>query len=123
MLWTAFGLLRPQPPSLPGAAGLRRHVLVLLILIIGMLTTGGFTAGLDGGKIYNSFPLMGGSLVPGDILAQAPLWSNPFENPVDGPVHPSLARHDRRRDRAGPLAAPRPAAGRRTPAARIWSPA
>jgi cytochrome c oxidase assembly protein subunit 15 len=82
MLWTAFGLLRPQPASLPGAAGLRRHVLVLLILIIGMLTTGGFTAGLDGGKVYNTFPLMGGSLVPGDILAQAPLWSNPFENPV-----------------------------------------
>ena len=26
-----------------------------------MLTTGGFIAGLDGGKIYNSFPLMGGS--------------------------------------------------------------
>ena len=83
MLWTAFGLLRPQPQV---SAGCRRACagmsLVLLILIIGMLTTGGFTAGLDGGKIYNSFPLMGGSLVPGDILAQAPLWSNPFENPV-----------------------------------------
>src|SRR5262249_41101833 len=51
-------------------------------LVVGMLTTGGFTAGLDGGKIYNTFPLMGGALVPGDILAQAPLWANPFENPT-----------------------------------------
>jgi len=82
MLWTAFGLVWPTPRPLRGAAGLRRHVLVLLILVIGMLTTGGFTAGLDGGKIYNSFPLMGGELVPGDILAHAPLWANPFENPT-----------------------------------------
>jgi cytochrome c oxidase assembly protein subunit 15 len=82
MLWTAFGLVRPVPRPLPGAAGLRRHVLVLLLLVIGMLTTGGFTAGLDGGKIYNTFPLMGGGLVPGDLLAQAPLWTNPFENPA-----------------------------------------
>lgn len=82
ILWTAFGLVWPAPRPLPGAAGLRRHVLVLLILVIGMLTTGGFTAGLDGGKIYNTFPLMGGELVPGDILAHAPLWANPFENPT-----------------------------------------
>jgi len=81
-LWTAFGLIWPTPRPLPGAAGLRRHVLVLLILVIGMLTTGGFTAGLDGGKIYNTFPLMGGELVPGDILAHVPLWANPFENPT-----------------------------------------
>jgi cytochrome c oxidase assembly protein subunit 15 len=47
-----------------------------------MITTGGFTAGLDGGKIYNTFPLMGGNLIPGEILAQSPLWTNPFENPV-----------------------------------------
>jgi len=54
----------------------------LLVLIVGMLTTGGFTAGLDGGKIYNTFPLMGGTLIPGDLMAQAPLWANPFENPT-----------------------------------------
>ncbi|HZT17766.1 MAG TPA: COX15/CtaA family protein [Dongiaceae bacterium] len=82
MLWTAFGLIRPQPRPLPGAAGLRRHALALLVLIVGMLTTGGFTAGLDGGKIYNTFPLMGGGLVPGDLLALEPLWRNPFENPT-----------------------------------------
>jgi cytochrome c oxidase assembly protein subunit 15 len=82
MLWTAFGLIRPKPIPLPGAGGLRRHGVALLVLIILMLTTGGFTAGLDGGKIYNTFPLMGGALIPGDILAQAPLWASPFENPT-----------------------------------------
>jgi cytochrome c oxidase assembly protein subunit 15 len=82
MLWIAFGLLRPEAHPLPGAAALRRHVILLLALIVGMLATGGFVAGLDGGKIYNSFPLMGGRLIPGDILALQPFWANPFENPT-----------------------------------------
>jgi heme a synthase len=82
ILWTAFGLIRPVARSFENAASLRRHVLFLLVLVVGMLTTGGFTAGLDGGKIYNTFPLMGGALIPGDLLALEPLWRNPFENPT-----------------------------------------
>ena len=82
ILWTAFGLIRRVARALPDAAILRRHVIFLLLLVVGMLTTGGFTAGLDGGKIYNTFPLMGGAFVPGDLLALEPLWRNPFENPT-----------------------------------------
>jgi len=82
ILWTAFGLVRPDQRILPGAASMRRHALLLLVLVAGMLTTGGFTAGLDGGKIYNTFPLMGGAFLPGDLLALEPLWRNPFENPT-----------------------------------------
>ena len=82
ILWTAFGLIRPVPRMLAKAAGLRRHTIVLLCLVVGMLATGGFTAGLDGGKIYNTFPLMGGALVPGDAFALEPLWRNLFENPT-----------------------------------------
>jgi cytochrome c oxidase assembly protein subunit 15 len=82
ILWTAFGLIRPVALALPGAATLRRHIVFLLLLVVGMLTTGGFTAGLDGGKIYNTFPLMGGAFIPGDLLALEPLWRNPFENPT-----------------------------------------
>jgi cytochrome c oxidase assembly protein subunit 15 len=82
ILWTAFGLIRPLPHVLPRAAPVRRHAIFLLCLVVGMLATGGFTAGLDGGKIYNTFPLMGGALLPGDLLALEPLWRNPFENPT-----------------------------------------
>jgi heme a synthase len=82
MLWTALGMMRPAPRLYAGAGALRRHLLVLLVLILGMLTTGGFVAGLDAGKIYNTFPLMGGQLVPGELLALDPLWRNPFENPA-----------------------------------------
>ena len=82
ILWTATGLIRPVAPNLPGAVSMRRHVLLLLLLVVGMLTTGGFTAGLDGGRIYNTFPLMGGAFIPGDLLALEPIWRNPFENPT-----------------------------------------
>ena len=82
ILWTAFSLIRPVPRALPGAGVLRRHAVLLLLLVVGMLTTGGFTAGLDGGKIYNTFPLMGGAFIPGDLLALEPWWRNPFENPT-----------------------------------------
>jgi cytochrome c oxidase assembly protein subunit 15 len=82
ILWTAFGLIRPVPRVLPRAAALRWHTIFLLCLVVGMLATGGFTAGLDGGKIYNTFPMMGGALVPGDAFALQPLWRNFFENPT-----------------------------------------
>jgi heme a synthase len=82
MLWTAFGLIRPVARPLPGAVPIRRHAIVLLFLVAGMIATGGFVAGLDGGKIYNTFPMMGGRLVPGDLLALDPIWRNPFENPT-----------------------------------------
>jgi cytochrome c oxidase assembly protein subunit 15 len=81
-LWTAFGLIRPDRRAIAGAAAIRHHVFFLLVLVIGTLTMGGFTAGLDGGKIYNTFPLMGGEVVPGDLLALEPMWRNPFENPT-----------------------------------------
>ncbi len=44
------------------------------------ITWGAFVAGLDAGLIYNSFPLMGGHLVPPDALAGAHLVSNLTEN-------------------------------------------
>jgi heme a synthase len=91
IFWTALGLTQSQRPY-SGAAPLRRHLLVLLVLVLGMLTTGGFVAGLDAGKIYNSFPLMGGRIVPGEFLALMPLWRNPFENPVAAQfIHRALA--------------------------------
>jgi cytochrome c oxidase assembly protein subunit 15 len=57
--------------------------LILLFILISMaVVMGAFTAGLDGGFVYNEFPLMGGSFVPGDALAFEPIWRNGFENPA-----------------------------------------
>jgi len=61
-------------PSLRKAAGWVT-VLVFVTAIIGA-----FVAGLDGGKVYNTFPLMGGKLVPDGYFAHVPWWRNLFEN-------------------------------------------
>lgn len=37
-------------------------------------------AGLDAGLVYNTFPLMGGQLVPEGMFVLKPWWKNFFEN-------------------------------------------
>ena len=42
---------------------------------------GGLVAGLDAGLSYNTWPLMDGTVVPGDLFVIEPAWRNFFENP------------------------------------------
>ena len=46
------------------------------------LCPGAFVSGLDAGLVYNSFPLMGGRVVPDDAMALSPKRRNFFENPA-----------------------------------------
>lgn len=39
-------------------------------------------AGLDAGLVYNSFPKMGESWIPEDLLTFSPILKNVFENPT-----------------------------------------
>jgi cytochrome c oxidase assembly protein subunit 15 len=82
ILWTALSLLRPQPAGTSAAARLRPHLWGLGGLLAATLALGAFVAGLNGGMVYNSFPLMGGQFLPTDAVALQPLWRNLFENPV-----------------------------------------
>ena len=94
MLWTALTLLRPAAPPLPGRAAqrLRRRLLAATGVAGLAILAGGLVAGLDAGFIYNSFPLMGGRLVPADALSLEPAWINLFENPAAAQfVHRVLA--------------------------------
>jgi heme a synthase len=83
ILWTALDLL--QPRAIGGHAStarpLRRHAILLLILVALELTLGGFVAGLHGGLIYTDFPLMNGDWVAPDVFAHSPWWANLTENP------------------------------------------
>ena len=56
--------------------------LLLITLILITVFSGGMVAGLDAGLVYNTFPLMGESLVPHDIWQLSPKFLNFFENPV-----------------------------------------
>jgi heme a synthase len=85
ILWTALGLLRPRPSAAaaaaePPPAGLRRAAAMLAALVFVTLLAGGFVAGTNAGLVYNTFPLMGGSILPPDYLQLHPWWRNWFEN-------------------------------------------
>ena len=59
----------------------QRFAGLLLILVLLQIYLGGLVAGLDGGLSYNTWPLMDGRVVPGDLFVIDPAWRNLFENP------------------------------------------
>ena len=61
-------------------AWLRRAAEAILCLVAVTIVAGGFTAGLNAGLVYNTFPLMGGSFVPGEYTELTPFVRNWFEN-------------------------------------------
>jgi cytochrome c oxidase assembly protein subunit 15 len=81
MLWVALSLLLPADRS-TARHTLYRKSLALSAIIVVTIVSGGFVAGLDAGKIYNTFPLMGEDLVPPGLMAMQPAWRNLFENVV-----------------------------------------
>ncbi len=86
-VWTAHDLKEPEPG--PGATPrhLRGWLMVATGLTIVTLLSGGFVAGLDAGKVYNTFPLMGGQVVPPGYRLADSWWRNAFENPAAAQFH------------------------------------
>lgn len=80
-VWTAAGLGRAAQ-----AAQRPRGVMLLLVLVGITILSGGFVAGLDAGRIFNEFPLMGGQVIPPGYGA-IDGWRNLFENPVAAQFH------------------------------------
>ncbi|MDH3265732.1 MAG: COX15/CtaA family protein [Gammaproteobacteria bacterium] len=78
MLWVALSLL--FPPSSEQNHHWYRNTLLLAWLVLVTIISGGFVAGLKAGEIYNTFPLMGNSLLPPGLLALDPVWRNAFDN-------------------------------------------
>lgn len=57
--------------------------LALVGTVLGIqIVWGAFVAGLRAGRFYPTFPLMGGRVVPADLLALDPLTRNFIENPI-----------------------------------------
>lgn len=55
---------------------------IALFLVLLTAQCGALVAGLKAGLLYNTFPMMGESLVPREFLTQTPWWRDLFENPV-----------------------------------------
>ncbi len=84
-VWTAADLLRaPRSVAEQEEAHvpvtLRKLAGIFAVLVFLTALAGALVAGIDGGRAYNSFPLMGGRLIPAGYFAVEPWWKNFFEN-------------------------------------------
>lgn len=85
ILWTIFDLQPNQPYRRiadSAAKSLRWMSLGLMVLVVTTIGAGAFVAGLKAGLIFNTYPLMGGQLIPEGIGALSPWYMNPLENMV-----------------------------------------
>lgn len=100
MLYTALGLRKTPAAAMPISRGARNPVSRgarnpvsrgarnpvscgarnLSILIFITMIWGAFVAGMDGGAVFTTFPLMDGGILPPNTLSISPLWLNLFEN-------------------------------------------
>lgn len=93
-VWT-YSELRERTPTERDAAqatprGWRLALLGATTLLGITVLSGGFVAGLRGGRIFNEFPLMGGQVVPPGYAQLSPWWANAFENPAAAQFHHRL---------------------------------
>lgn len=65
----------------------RRFTEAFAVWTFGVILSGGFVAGLRAGKIYNTFPLMGGQVVPPGYWGLDSFIQNAFENPAAAQFH------------------------------------
>ncbi|MCC7077596.1 MAG: COX15/CtaA family protein [Acidimicrobiia bacterium] len=80
VLWTALDVLDRSPPDTPAPAAGRKAGWALLGFVLLTMVSGGFVAGTRAGFAYNTFPLMGGRLVPEGLLEETPVWANFLDN-------------------------------------------
>jgi cytochrome c oxidase assembly protein subunit 15 len=80
MLWVALDLLFPRAREEEAAPGPRGFAFALAALVFVMAISGSFVAGIRAGLAYNTFPLMGGHLLPPGMLVIEPWYLNFFAN-------------------------------------------
>ncbi len=82
IVWTALDLIALHRSPLAAPARLATPAIVALALLFVQLVYGAFTAGLDAGYAFASWPLMGDAFFPAGVPMLAPGWTNAVDNPV-----------------------------------------
>ncbi|XP_031247196.1 cytochrome c oxidase assembly protein COX15-like [Pistacia vera] len=85
LFWTALSVVMPEPPAesvawVHGAAKVKKLALPVSIIVGITAVSGAFVAGNDAGHAFNTFPKMGDTWIPDDVLDMKPLIRNFFEN-------------------------------------------
>jgi cytochrome c oxidase assembly protein subunit 15 len=86
-VWTTMDLSPRCSENVAVRPLLQRGLWLGLVLAVVTILSGGFVAGLDGGKVFNTFPLMGGQVVPLGYRMPGLGWRNAFENPIAAQFH------------------------------------
>jgi cytochrome c oxidase assembly protein subunit 15 len=82
IVWTALDLLALHKDPLAHPARLTGPAIAAMALLFVQLVYGAFTAGLDAGYAFASWPLMGDALFPAGVPMVDPAWRNSIDNPV-----------------------------------------
>lgn len=92
VLWTVLDIRDGRTGFASNGSGEGRWSRILLGLLILQIVWGAFTAGLDAGRIYNTWPLMNGEFMPENVHAFGDLFTDLAEH-RDGVqfVHRNLA--------------------------------
>lgn len=79
IMWIMRGLTRHSSDAAPRGGAVFAGVIAFLVLF--QIYLGALVAGLHAGLSYNTWPLMDGAIIPGDLFVQQPWWINLFANP------------------------------------------
>jgi len=82
IVWTALDLAALDRDPLGRPSRMTRVGGIALAMLFVQICWGAFTAGLDAGYAFSSWPLMGDSLFPAGVPMLAPGWRNAVDNPV-----------------------------------------
>jgi heme a synthase len=92
VLWTVLDIGNGRRALRSDGSPAGRWARILLALLVVQIVWGAFTAGLDAGHMYNTWPLMNGEFMPDNVTAFDSSWTN-FTHHRDGVqfVHRNLA--------------------------------
>lgn len=92
VLWTVFDIRNGHTRAWSNGSSEGKLARVLLVLLVVQIVWGAFTAGLDAGRIYNTWPLMNGEFMPENVHAFGDLVTDLSEH-RDGVqfIHRNLA--------------------------------
>ena len=84
--WFVLRLGRPEAELLQARRQRNETLMawgtVLVAVAFVQILLGALVAGIDAGRAYTDWPLMGGELFPSGAFALAPAWTNFLENPA-----------------------------------------
>jgi cytochrome c oxidase assembly protein subunit 15 len=84
--WYIFALGRSSADLLQSQrnreGALHQLSTILLVVVFVQILLGALVAGIDAGRGYTDWPMMGGAFLPSESFDYQPAWSNFFENPA-----------------------------------------